>query len=503
MISLGALVALGCGPRVESPVDCGGDGPTRLLDLADGPDEVSVGVRRVERGWIVSAEGWTWAVECDAAPRRVFAGGLEPPPADGMPWLGEHYDLHFATGVVYFAPLDPWEDTTPERVGPLLLLGTVGGATVFALPGASHEAPDPRLLHVTYRAGRLHESTIVPVTLLHEPIEVGGPFGADSTMIEWVDGFGPGRSDRALAIVKMPDEPAGEGTVEIDLATGQARLVRAGFHASRPFGDNDRFAMLWTVDPELAPSRPLLLDRSTGMELPLGREPSWPYATYDSHMVIVASDDETHVVVLPELRELWLPGTFESGDHLVADDGAIVLQGADGWYVVRPGDDTPKLVYPELDVVCVLGNDLYVADKPTPFILAPFQPRTDPSYDLHEPLELLRIPLDGSTPTPDVVLPVPVYEVMRLAGGKWAAFVSIEGDEWEELRGELRIFDPARGTSELVAEDAMLGLSRTNEEPGLPDHCQYPIVSGAPREELVYARYGAGNDDRALWRVVP
>jgi hypothetical protein len=208
-------------------------------------------------------------------------------------------------------------------------------------------------------------------------------------------------------------------------------------------------------------------------------------------------------VVLPELRELWLPGRLTTNAGLISDDGTVVLRGADGWYAVRPGDDAPWLVHPELDQVGVMGNELYVADKDTPFYHEdPFRGFDHVAYDAREPFRLLRIPLDGTAREPELVLPVAVHEVVALADGKWAALVSLEGDEWARMRGELRIFDPARGSEEPLASDAMLGMAKLNELPEADGNCcGHPLVLGAPRDELLYVRYGGG--DRTLWRWVP
>jgi hypothetical protein len=76
VVAAAAHVTAACGPAVPDPVDCDGDGPTKLLSLVDehgAPRELHGSIRD-ERGWLVVVDGDGLALECGELPRRFATG---------------------------------------------------------------------------------------------------------------------------------------------------------------------------------------------------------------------------------------------------------------------------------------------------------------------------------------------------------------------------------------------------------------------------------------------
>jgi hypothetical protein len=462
------VVALyGCGPELEPPADCEGDGPTQLVELSTPPPGTTWGNGvRDERGWLFfdgdEYHGRNIAVECGEPP-RVFARDvanvfrLDP----RGPWLGYAAQEH---GTPSFFVLDPWGGAPPRPI-PSRFLGIVDDGLLL---GDARGADGVSLWHAKF--GEAFELEPVPLDL-----------SINDQRASWA--YPTTRYAPVEMLFVDVREDGGRTTVGLDPRTGDRRFVEAKefVHSKmdgrfvvlreREDGEPDRHVIVDTRDPGRRIDMPAVDWECCGGSLDLVTASRY------------AGDDiaQTHLVLLPELREVRLEGSWRSFVFGTSTDERRVLTGPGGIFLLEPDDDTPTFLHAGHGWGSFVDDTFWLSDWGGP----------DPSNPTHEGQALVEIPLDGSSPR--VVLEPPVFSSLPLSGGRWALQREFDGP------ADLRIFDPATGHEEVVLH-------------GIDAHFGYWNWSGRldlfwrefeerSHDEIVFSR--STSDGATVWRFVP
>jgi hypothetical protein len=282
-------------------------------------------------------------------------------------------------------------------------------------------------------------------------------------------------------------EGAAQTTVGVDPRTGQTRFTEAKGFASSSMGgrfvvlrehEEDEllgYAIVDTSDPDRRIELPF-----DGWQCCTGRDDVVVMHRYDGDVIA-----ETLLVFLPELRELRVEGAWSAFTvRGTTGDDRRVLKGPEGFYLIEPSDPVPVLLHPGVGWGRIEGETLWITQTDA----------EEPDESRYEDLSLVAVPLDGSAPT--TVLESPLGSYMRLSGGRWALQRGTDS-----RRADLRIFDPATGHEEVVAEDVDRGFTAWNTSGLLSDIATGPrVVPGVPDNEVIFTR--STSDRTTVWRIV-
>jgi hypothetical protein len=471
-------MALGaCGPESEPIADCDGDGPTQLVRLRQGPSQSTVmnGVRD-SRGWLFfdgeGDEGRNLAVECGKPP-RVFAHDLSNVfRLDSRgPWFGLRHPPDDGPS---FYVVDPWGDAPPRLLPPFFL----GVSDDGLLLGRDSRTDGVSLWHAKF--GSAFE--LEPIALDLQT--------TDAQRASWADvPFNINPVDLVFVSVR---EGSTTTTIGIDPGTGEQSFSEdRAFHAARMGG---RFVILRADDPDDVRTFAIV-----DTEDPTRRVE--PYAAnwrccYGGRDLVAAyryADDETdetdeivesHLVTLPDLRELRLAGAWWLPDLVGGSTGdeRRVLRGPDGFYLLESGSSVPALIYPHHGSATVADEVLWVWHTGWPHSWAPAEERA-----------LVRVPLDGTATT--TILEPPLISSLPISRGRWA----LTRDN-RDGRTDLRVYDPTTGREEIAVEDIDIGFSTWNYGGFLWDDWLYRDFTDPPdHDDIIFAR--TTDDGRSIWRA--
>lgn len=493
MVLVGALVA-GCGPGVSERQEpdsdfaerCESFDPTQLLELE--PDEIVpfspdvivpyegswlVGVATLEAPFEGTLGEQYSAMEhrvvsiddCGRRPPRLFAEGLRkvmPPRHPDLPWLG------CGMGDEVFV-IDPRGEQPPVLVGPVAGCRRHESADAIWMRRRIDRWTD-ELIRLSSRA---EVEVVVPALLIGTKIALGEHYlwvidnsgdlveyeletGAMVTLAENVSLVEVSATDRFIAWGTNLEFGIGEGPWTIlDRDTGELHAVE--------FAGTDQ------VNPRLAGFSFVFDD--------LDFEHSGPDPD--------PSEVTTAVIQLPSLETSTYPGLWGQHQEVGPGDLVVTARGEEvpSVHVLRAGDSTPQLLFEgEAYSIDVDDGDVWVWDF----------------YDWDEPLintervetaRLLRFAPDD--PVPEVVIDG-VFVPLGIDDGRWLSVRDYAGDG----HGELRLFDPAAGTEQVVDRDVALFFA---QQASLAKHARASTIlpSDAPFHYTVQDD-GARN---GLWRM--
>jgi hypothetical protein len=337
---LACAIASGCGPErggsaLERELEphCGEASPRLLMPL--GPNEqVGAGTVRLDGDRYVFtvyefateitdvsqadylADGWGYphlgsrVVSVDACgdDARVVAEGLEHihRPIDGRgPWIG--CDLP-ARQLHVFDPRGAWPSVSLRSKGCLF------------------ERHDADVVYVR------EDDTLVRASAHGEQVSTQVLLdGVALLRARW-----PAPENEHMTVLTLADE-----LFAVDASTGGAEVLREGVTWVGPISADGRF-LVWG-DGTLW-ENPRVLDRVQDVDVPMGRwDHDEVYTTfYVPRAVSTTAFDEgqrTHLVRLPDLREVWLDGLWRPWH--TADDGVLAGPRASGHRVPRSPNDAP------------------------------------------------------------------------------------------------------------------------------------------------------------------
>lgn len=478
-------IGFGCGPELTPVAECPQQGLSKLLDI--GADEYGTHVYRDARGWVsaitaAGGKGRTVAVECGVSATTVSDRSVEisSPQVEGLPWLG------FVPGgdlMGAYEAFDPWQGEAELMPGQPVLVDE--DAIVFGDPIFPGREP-ARLSRVEFVDRVATRVDTVDVRLPDSAERMGG----------WLTPGSGGISEAGLTVTTLQpsDDSEPRGVFAIDPSTGVATLLRpaAEHRVNVPYGS--RFLPLHTTDAESEDRQDLVFDLETGAEIFVGELGSTGWQDAGVARVNLTDPDRTHLVLLPELTQLWLEGTWATYASMVADDGRRALFGPEGTYVLELGGDTPRLLDAARGRGRVVGEDVYVQD----YGLSVEIPRGS-SHVWGGPYRLVRVPLDGSAS--EEILAAPVYAALPLRDDRWAVIRSLDGDEGT---GRLMLVDRRHGTEEALHEAVSQHFPRSNLTAQPYGRSADPSLAvDRPYDDFVFFATAEDSDRPALWRFAP
>ncbi|HWB73927.1 MAG TPA: hypothetical protein VG755_03205 [Nannocystaceae bacterium] len=271
----------------------------------------------------------------------------------------------------------------------------------------------------------------------------------DFEVFDWPD-------DSMLQHHMIGTNMAGE-TVLVDIARGGAEIIAPAGVEVKSLDDDGRILLM---TPIVARSeRPWLHDRSSGVDVRLGRS-TWTdfeRRMLDGVVVTVAGEAtiapaETHVVLVPELRELWWPaaGTYDKAVSI--RDGTRLLLGEGVLLLLEPAADWPiSITLPDVDALArgrvevhAVRDELWVTT------------RDDQSDDVLVPRRWYRVLPGGALAE---LFDRPVTTALRLTNERWAYIVT---DDANDEAGELRLLDMRIGEDRFVEREVAPALRMLN-----------------------------------------
>ncbi len=450
--------AIACGPEAdELEVDC--DAPSVPLLMVDG-DELATPAGRVGDArlfevttfdddladLLASGYGVSWdseaerrivAVEsCGDEPRLVGhgLGDVQVPPREDLPWLAGGSDA--SPGLWW---IDPVHGRAPEH-----LSSNKFSRSWFA--GGVLVVDDDQLVRID--APQVGESTR---TMLVDDIQALALAASHALVVE-----------RVAAVTND------EELVRVDMEGGVER-VRSGVGAAWAFDPHARAMVAVTFD-----TRNVALDVDAGVEIALGDGGGLTGTGSAVWSRLEDSEsDQTQLVLMPEVRELRLPGRW---DCHACRLGAPVraLRGPEGIHLLASDSDVPDLVFPgEADVV--VGDEaIYIVEYEVD--------AETPGYPLGAPYRVLQMELDGTGLVP--LFDRTVASAARLTDGRWATIDTAS----DGGLGPLSIWNDEQELD--VDADVLAVLEQWNDA---------DLTFARPRADFLYSTVSSGHGHNIVW----